>query len=1270
MQPTARIVLFLCIVAVAACTVFTPFTREQQYTAVRQHRSHLNDSRDNTEKSGSTVEATNDLVEVFMISHTHDDVGWLISVDQYYIQQVQWILDSCIRQLLDNPQRKFTYVEQAYFQRWWRGLTPSQKDDVRLVIKRGQLEFNLGGITMNDEAITTFYEEINQMTEGAFFIQREFGKDVIPRSAWHIDPFGHSASTALLWNQIGFPGFVLNRIPEWLKLQKRSDKNLEFIWRPSSKSYPGNSSDILIHVLDTWYSSPGSCAFNDNNGWNGIWVQDDPAIFNMNIKQIADNFAKTVRNRSAWYRHNKLLIPFGDDFAHYEAFNSFINMDKLIDYMNANVQTYNITVKYSFLSEYFAAIQKLNINWSVYTDRDFFPYNDGPQSFWSGYYTSRPAIKNAVRRADSLLQTTETLFTLSRAVNPTQNNTFQNAYSSLIVIREGTTIATHHDAITGTEKAAVEEDYFARLNNGSLASNYLNPLLFETYYKPATGSSNSNIVLGVWNPLGWERSEFCEFITNSFITSVVNNNSPGSKLPMDILSIPTWSTDFTKGKYRVFFYCRIPALSGATFTLSTTNTESEIKVAAVHEGVKYVPALDNGNIRLSFDQQTNRINEITNVPLSYSTNFNQNLVQYFPASSQEGQASGAYIFRPSTFSLVNVGSQSSCPNPCSATKQVQLSLIPGVPVPQHVFTTIKGQQYNDTFASTFRGVAGSELTFNIRRVDGNTKNAQTWDQDVQVDFLALPLQPQNPLYTLTQDTNTFQVADVTVGPSPTKNGVTVHINFKQPMTSQPVLIIEVRNTQLTDDTFTTVTSAVSRTGADVLIYRITGGADGGWRDSLILSYLAIVPTSANSQWIKTGSLSVPSSWPKLNEINFHYRIATASSPQGFWGNPLVLANARTTTPSILPPFALTNNYIDSYTLGINVVALNDTHEFKTSNNLFVDYVLLARYPLQETVRKETDQIATNVVKGSFVTEVQQLWETGYGQITRIFSDQNKNFLGPLIKNKVEIVEEINAITMGRELVTRFTTSINNNHQMKTDDNALLLMHRTFNWTTTEVIAGNYFPMTGRSILSNNQNYSISVLSDSTHGVGLLPQEGAFEIMLERRCVSDDGRGVGEVLNSSRPLQNKLWVSLDNSTNTAIFQRNGFLLQNFAMSPVVLRNSLDWGRVQSRVSIEALPANIHLLSFQTMNGSAEEFVTILRLQHIFEAGEHPVLSQNVSVDLNRVLKNWRVVGLDEANLTGNVVKKLEGKQSKEGALPVVSFHAMQIRTFLIRSLSGL
>ena len=85
--------------------------------------------------------------------HTHDDVGWLKTVDQYYmglnntIQHagVQYILDSVVLSLLKNADRKFIYVEIAFFKRWWNQQNDNMKDVVRNLVKNKQLEFINGG---------------------------------------------------------------------------------------------------------------------------------------------------------------------------------------------------------------------------------------------------------------------------------------------------------------------------------------------------------------------------------------------------------------------------------------------------------------------------------------------------------------------------------------------------------------------------------------------------------------------------------------------------------------------------------------------------------------------------------------------------------------------------------------------------------------------------------------------------------------------------------------------------------------------------------------------------------------------------------------------------------------------------------------------------------------------------------------------------------------------------------------------------------------------
>jgi len=99
-------------------------------------------------------------------------------------------------------------------------------------------------------------------------------------------------------------------------------------------------------------------------------------------------------------------------------------------------------------------------------------------------------------------------------------------------------------------------------------------------------------------------------------------------------------------------------------------------------------------------------------------------------------------------------------------------------------------------------------------------------------------------------------------------------------------------------------------------------------------------------------------------------------------------------------------------------------------------------------------------------------------------------------------------------------------------------------------------------------------------------------------------------------------------------------------------------------INELPFNVHLLSLQTVNGTANgKMITLLRLQHIFAEGEHPVWSKPAVVDLNKLFVSpYQISGVEEMNLTGSVVKGTE-KVGKDG-LPVVTLHPMQIKTFAI------
>ena len=138
---------------------------------------------------------------VHVIPHSHDDVGWLKTVDEYFtgakyetqVADVEIIIENVVLNLLKDKNKHFSQVEMKFFSMWWAYQTDSMKNQVRQLVQEGRLEFLNAGWSMSDEACPHFDDFIDNMQKGHDFLMKEFG--VKPRIAWHIDPFGHSSAT-------------------------------------------------------------------------------------------------------------------------------------------------------------------------------------------------------------------------------------------------------------------------------------------------------------------------------------------------------------------------------------------------------------------------------------------------------------------------------------------------------------------------------------------------------------------------------------------------------------------------------------------------------------------------------------------------------------------------------------------------------------------------------------------------------------------------------------------------------------------------------------------------------------------------------------------------------------------------------------------------------------------------------------------------------------------------------------------------------------------
>jgi hypothetical protein len=92
----------------------------------------------------------NETIDVHIICHTHDDTGYLKTVDEYYESNVQHILTTVTQELQKNPARRFSYVETKFFAMWWELQTDDTKTIVRKLVKDGQLDFSNAGWVSRD----------------------------------------------------------------------------------------------------------------------------------------------------------------------------------------------------------------------------------------------------------------------------------------------------------------------------------------------------------------------------------------------------------------------------------------------------------------------------------------------------------------------------------------------------------------------------------------------------------------------------------------------------------------------------------------------------------------------------------------------------------------------------------------------------------------------------------------------------------------------------------------------------------------------------------------------------------------------------------------------------------------------------------------------------------------------------------------------------------------------------------------------------------------
>ena len=561
-------------------------------------------------KSGTKPSKDEDVLTVIIVPHSHNDPGWLKTVDEYYADQTKHILDNMVRKLSTYPNMTFVWAETIYLAMWWNDQEDAVKAQVRRLIRRGQLEIVLGSWVMPDEATTHYYAIVDQLIEGHRWVMDNLHN--VPQNSWSIDPFGHSGTMPYLWKEAGLENMVIQRIHGAVKNHLAKHKSLEFMWR---QYWDGRGdTDILCHVMPYMlYSIKFTCGpdrflcllydFRNIPGEQREGKSREISLKNIEVQ--AEYLYKEYRKKNFLYEYNAILVPLGDDFRfdkEIEWDQQYKNYAMLFQYMNSR-KDWNIHLKFGTPKDYFEIIRKRRGRYSNSSkvrnadlpvlSGDFFPYSDQSNAYWTGYYTTRPFDKRFSRDIESTLRVADILYFLACSYSSMWGNPYEKAFETAGMLKRARRylgLFQHHDAITGTAKDYVVMDYEEKLAiayniTQTVIGNALEVLLYrsksglanffipETVRVSPTSSPSKQILhvdknglqLVIFNPLVQQRQDIVSVLVTSNKIEVIDENQ--QVIPSQLN--PVWDDDITVSSsvFELVFLTNIEPLTTVVYSL-------------------------------------------------------------------------------------------------------------------------------------------------------------------------------------------------------------------------------------------------------------------------------------------------------------------------------------------------------------------------------------------------------------------------------------------------------------------------------------------------------------------------------------------------------------------------------------------------------------------------------------------------------------------------------------------------------------------------------
>ncbi|EDV93140.1 alpha-mannosidase 2 [Drosophila grimshawi] len=566
------------------------------------------------------------ILKVFVVPHSHNDPGWIKTFEDYYNADTKHILSNALRNLSENPDMKFIWAEISYFSRFFDELGEHKKQQMRMIVKKGQLEFVTGGWVMPDEANSHWRNVLLQLTEGQTYLKEHL--NVTPTASWAIDPFGHSPSLPYILKRSGMKNMLIQRTHYSVKKELALQRNLEFYWRQTWETSGKNA--LFTHMMPFYsYDIPHTCGpdpkvccqfdFKRMGGF-GLscpWRQPPRPIDDNNVDARSELIVDQWKKKAELYRTNVLLVPLGDDFRYKQNVEwevQRVNYEKLFEHINGNPH-FNVEAQFGTLGEYFEAVHQSGQAEFPSLSGDFFTYADRADNYWSGYFTSRPYHKRMDRVLMHYLRAAEML----HAWQPWDSMAGFNA--KLEQARRELSLFQHHDGITGTAKTHVVQDYEKRLVEALKSCQFvMQQAVYRLLTKPSIYSpdfnfhyftlddsrwpgvgveeSRTTIILGdelptkhvvLHNTVPHWREQLVDFYVSSPFVSV--SDLAGNAVEAQLSPVWSWHHDTisktvnpqgSTTKYRIIFKARVPPMGLATYVLTVARSKPAHTSYATH----------------------------------------------------------------------------------------------------------------------------------------------------------------------------------------------------------------------------------------------------------------------------------------------------------------------------------------------------------------------------------------------------------------------------------------------------------------------------------------------------------------------------------------------------------------------------------------------------------------------------------------------------------------------------------------------------------------